>query len=230
VFHAVSTVIIPYYGHADFVATTFESVALQDYRPLELVVVDDASADATPGLLPHLVRQLPPDIHVCLLRRRHNHGQSSAINLAVGAARGDVYTVLNSDDYLTSDAVRLAREIMLREQVHLFGAKCELFSDDVPTPLPYGRLSDDILVDRHTPVTLYDRLPSFNVTHTGTTFSRAGFDAVRGYRPWRRGRVFHSADRDFQLRLATLAASAIAPQDTLSLWRQGSSVDAGVFS
>ena len=53
------SVIIPSYNHARFVKETIEGVWNQTYRPVELVVVDDASTDESPRILKALQAESP---------------------------------------------------------------------------------------------------------------------------------------------------------------------------
>lgn len=225
----LSSILIPSYNHAAYLGEALESVAQQDWRPLEVVIVDDASQDETRSRLGSLVAKLPNDIDVRVVERRRNHGQSSTINLAVRHARGAVLTVLNSDDYLLHDAVRLARQVMAREGAHLVGAGCILLYGELPDDRVVGVDPASLVLVRVAPGALSE-LPAFNPTHSGSTFTRAAWDAAGGYRPVHRSRTFHSADRDFQLRVAALLPAVHAPEIGLSFWRQGSSVDAHRFS
>jgi alpha-1,3-rhamnosyltransferase len=61
------SVIIPSYNHARFVTETIEGVWNQTYRPVELVVVDDASTDESPAILKALQEESPIPVELELL-------------------------------------------------------------------------------------------------------------------------------------------------------------------
>lgn len=86
------SVIIPVYNRGQWIAEAVESVLIQDYEPLELIVVDDGSTDATPGVVSSCCG------HVRLIRQA-NSGVSAARNRGVASARGDWIAFLDSDDY-----------------------------------------------------------------------------------------------------------------------------------
>jgi glycosyltransferase involved in cell wall biosynthesis len=101
--HLVS-VIIPAYNHAEFVKASLDSVRAQDYRPLELVVVDDASSDETAAQVVRWQTE-NPEFPVTTLFRKRNGGLCSALNLALSRVSGEIVMVLASDDWLRSDHV-----------------------------------------------------------------------------------------------------------------------------
>ncbi len=84
------SVIIPTYNRAVFLKEALESVLRQSYRPLEIIVVDDASQDPTPW---QIVRY--PVIYRRWGRRR---GPAAARNRGLAIARGELVAFLDSDD------------------------------------------------------------------------------------------------------------------------------------
>ncbi len=84
------SVVIPAHNAASFVAAALESVLDQTRHAREIIVVDDASTDATA----EFVSQYP----VTLLRLSTNRGPSEARNAGIRAASGDVVAFLDADD------------------------------------------------------------------------------------------------------------------------------------
>ncbi len=89
------TTIIPVHNRAAMVAEAVASVLVQDYRPIEIIVVDDGSSDKEAKLLERLVGNRG----VCLLRR-DNGGPGAARETGRQAARGEFIQYLDSDDVL----------------------------------------------------------------------------------------------------------------------------------
>lgn len=90
------SVIMPSYNSADFVGEAVASVLAQGHRPIELLVVDDGSTDASPDVLTRLERE-----HAGLLRvlRQPNRGPYPARNLGLSQARGELIAFLDADDW-----------------------------------------------------------------------------------------------------------------------------------
>jgi glycosyltransferase involved in cell wall biosynthesis len=60
----LATFVLFAYRHEAFVAEAIRSVAKQTYRPLELIVTDDASPDCTREKIDEALRDFPADIPV----------------------------------------------------------------------------------------------------------------------------------------------------------------------
>ncbi|WP_262249585.1 glycosyltransferase family 2 protein [Parapedobacter soli] len=84
------TVIIPTYNRQDSVVKAIESVRLQTYRNIQLIVVDDGSTDDT--------RELISGMEGLEYIYQKNQGQASARNSGLARARGTLLASLDSDD------------------------------------------------------------------------------------------------------------------------------------
>jgi glycosyltransferase involved in cell wall biosynthesis len=93
------SIITPTYNQAAFLPETIESILTQDHAPLEYIVIDDGSTDATAQILSSYDDRL-------IRIRQDNKGQSATINRGFGVAKGDILAWLNSDDTLLPGAVR----------------------------------------------------------------------------------------------------------------------------
>lgn len=99
------SVIVPTYNRASLLMEALESVRAQSYRPIELVVVDDGSTDATEDA----VVRWPGadgagDWRLHYLRQR-NAGAPAARNRGLASARGEFVQYLDSDDTLGSGKI-----------------------------------------------------------------------------------------------------------------------------
>lgn len=92
------------------------SVELQAYKPLELVVVDDASDDDTALLLADLAERTAGWLrHVTLTSRR---GVAGALNAGIAIASGELIAFLGDDD--TWESTKLSSQVrMFRGDVDL---------------------------------------------------------------------------------------------------------------
>jgi glycosyltransferase involved in cell wall biosynthesis len=228
---ALHSVVVPCFGHAEFVAEAVASIVAEEHRPLEIVFVDDASLDDTLHILTALAAHRPTDVSMRIIRRRRNGGQAAAINLGVLAARGDAVTVVNDDDVLVRGALPALRSVLAEHRAHLVGADCISFEGATPpcSPADLDEVRNAAVRLAPSDVDTADA-NAVNVTHTGTTFLRTGWWAVRGYRPWARTRIVRPSDRDFQLRVGALFGMVVIREIPLSLWRWGWSMDSERFT
>jgi len=87
------SVIMPVYNGEKFVAEAIASVLAQTAPPVELIVVDDESTDASI----EVVNSISGDFPIRLLKQK-NQRQSAARNLAASQAVGDYLAFLDHDD------------------------------------------------------------------------------------------------------------------------------------
>lgn len=83
--------IVPVYNGERFLAEALDSILGQTYRPLEVIVVDDGSTDASA----EIAARYGPRV-TCL--RQDNRGAAAAKNLGVSASRGALLAFLDADD------------------------------------------------------------------------------------------------------------------------------------
>jgi glycosyltransferase involved in cell wall biosynthesis len=107
------SVVIPTYNRAAKVRDAIESVLAQTYSDLEIIVVDDGSADGTGKSLQQLFGNR---IRYCA---QPNQGASAARNTAVAEARGEWIAFLDSDDVWEKD--KLAGQF---KALNEFGPRC----------------------------------------------------------------------------------------------------------
>jgi glycosyltransferase involved in cell wall biosynthesis len=96
--HLVS-VIMPVYNHARYAVEAITSVLAQDWRPLELIIIDDGSQDESAEVIrSHLAVTPLPDGVTVTFSSRANQGAHATINEGLQKARGTYLAILNSDD------------------------------------------------------------------------------------------------------------------------------------
>lgn len=96
------SVICVSYNHARFVVEALESVKQQTYTNIELIIVDDGSADESANTIRGWVNQNP---HASFIHLRQNIGYTKAFNQAFQLAKGEFYIDLAADDVLLPDRI-----------------------------------------------------------------------------------------------------------------------------
>lgn len=100
------SVIVPVYDRAHLVAETIESILIQTYQPVEIILINDGSKDDTLSVLREYKRRFPSQIRVI---DQPNQGQIIAKNNGIKIARGNYIAFLDSDDLWMED--KLERQI-----------------------------------------------------------------------------------------------------------------------
>ena len=178
------TVIVPVHDAEATLGTALRSLADQTHAALEILVVDDASRDASADVAADFARTDP---RFRLIRQTENTGSYGARNRALAEARGDFVTVQDADDW--SHPERIARHL----------------ADIQRAPAPFN-ISDWARASTDLRFTGPWR-PSANLT--GENFTSLFFrrDLVARCGPWDTARV--SADREFADRLDRLHGQGI---------------------
>jgi glycosyltransferase involved in cell wall biosynthesis len=139
------SVVIPVYNRAGSVGRAITSALEQSEAPLEIVVVDDGSTDASCEVVARLAAQEP---RIRLVRQQTNLGGAAARNVGLLETRAEFVAFLDSDDeWLADHLERRVRLLRARPAVGLvFGSffldsgktrhldRCAPFSGD---PLEY---------------------------------------------------------------------------------------------
>lgn len=140
----VVSVVIPSYNHAQFLSEALDSVLMQTFEDLEVVVVDDGSTDSTSTVLDSLAKT--PRVRVL---RQRNRGAHAAINRGIKQSRGRYLAILNSDDVFHQNRLeRLLRKVrsLRNDSVLLFTDLDTIDANSSPTnegrSLHYQHLSD----------------------------------------------------------------------------------------
>jgi succinoglycan biosynthesis protein ExoO len=113
------SVIVPAHNIAGYIERGLDSALAQTMSDLEVIVVDDASSDATFEVANSVAAR---DARVRVLRNKSNSGVSASRNRAMHAARGEWIALLDGDDVWLPE--RLQRMMAYADNV-------DVISDDV---------------------------------------------------------------------------------------------------
>lgn len=127
------SIVVPVFNGERHLRTCLDSIVGQTYPPCEILVMDDASSDATPQIIAEYGARLR---HV---RQPRNRGQFDNVNDGLALAAGTYIAVYHADDVYTPDIV--AREVAFLESHPAAGA---VFCYDIfinAEGREYGRLT-----------------------------------------------------------------------------------------
>ena len=94
------SVCIPAYNSSVYIKRTMESVLEQNYKNIELVVIDDQSKDNTVEIVESV-----KDPRVRLVKNEKNLGMTGNWNKCLAEARGDYIKLICADDVLYKDSI-----------------------------------------------------------------------------------------------------------------------------
>ncbi len=97
------SIIVPVYNAQDSLKRCVESILNQEYKALEVILVNDGSSDNSGKMCDGFAQK---DDRVRVLHKA-NSGVSDSRNQAMAMARGEFIQFADSDDWITPDATRL---------------------------------------------------------------------------------------------------------------------------
>lgn len=106
------SVITPCYNSENYIKETIESVIGQSFQALELIIIDDASTDASCGIIEEHQKKDP---RIILLKQSANSGPARARNAGIAVAKGQYIAFIDSDDIWLENKLEQQIEFMKRE-------------------------------------------------------------------------------------------------------------------
>jgi glycosyltransferase involved in cell wall biosynthesis len=94
------SIIVPVYNGRAYLADALRCIRLQDYDPLEIIVVDDGSTDGSGDIATDFGGEVN-----CI--RQNNQGAAAARNHGLRLASGDMIAFLDSDDLWPQQTLKL---------------------------------------------------------------------------------------------------------------------------
>jgi hypothetical protein len=128
------SVVVPVYNGARFLAAAIESALAQDYRPVEVIVVDDGSDDGSAAI----ARSFEGVRYVY----QNNQGPAAARNAGIREARGEFIAFLDTDDLMLPNKIGAQANYLLQNS----GVGCALSGREIfcePGVEPPEWLRDD---------------------------------------------------------------------------------------
>lgn len=103
------SVIMPIYNAEKYLVETIKSIFKQDYKDIEIVLVDDCSIDSSAQIISELQETHPELVYFL---QEKNMGAGAARNKALEIAKGQYVAFLDSDDIWLPDKISRQIELM----------------------------------------------------------------------------------------------------------------------
>lgn len=120
----IITVIVPVYNAQEYLDECLSSIVNQDYKELEIIIVNDGSTDSSPEICEHYAKN---DSRVKFFSKQ-NGGQASARNYALDRMTGNYVTFVDSDDWLRPNYCSELYRLAVNNNADMTG--CREFFDD----------------------------------------------------------------------------------------------------
>ena len=191
------TIGIPNYNYGHYIAETLNSVIGQSYHNIELIIVDDCSTDNSVEVIENWITRYQGNIRIKFIKNKLNIGLTKVCNLVLLHASGIYFQVLDADDILLPEKIKLQVELLqsatnaafIYSNISVIDEKGKIISSDYlgtigydKNCMPQGNLFEDLIAFNFIP------LPSVLVK-TECARKIGGFDEslqVQDYYMWLR--------------------------------------------
>ena len=180
---ALVSVVIPSYNRAHLICDALDSVVAQTYRPIEIVVVDDGSTDATADVVEEWLKRPCNDTVMLRFVVQEKRGKNPTRNRGILESTGGLISFLDSDDRYRP--LKVQKQVARFADSQVGAVYCGIANVDMTTgetetlahAYPEGRLFERLLVkDITNPTSTYmvrrsvlDRVGLFDEAISGRT-------------------------------------------------------------
>ena len=200
----VSVLIAAYNGEA-FLRSTIVSILNQTFSDFELIVIDDASTDATPQIMAEI-----NDQRLRVARNERNVGIAATLNKGITLATGRYIAIQDHDDISSPDRLELQSQFLgAHPSIAMVGSSCRIIDAS-------GNIVRNALVKEDDATLRWGLLWYNPFFHTTLMIRREALVEIGGYSTlpeWR-----FSEDYEMMSRVAQHYAVANLPQ-LLGSWR-----------
>lgn len=120
------SVIIPVYNVEEYLCECVNSVINQTYKNLEIILIDDGSTDSSGKICDDYAKK---DKRITVIHKK-NEGPSKTRNIGLRNAKGEYIYFIDSDDYITEDAIESFVSTAKSNSADLVFFDSLCFSDD----------------------------------------------------------------------------------------------------
>lgn len=109
------SIIVPIFNVEQWLPRCIESLLVQTYQNIEIILSDDGSSDGSSKVCDEYALK---DNRIRVIHKE-NEGVSVARNIAVDQARGEYISFVDSDDYITDDYIEVLYDLCVKYKVRL---------------------------------------------------------------------------------------------------------------
>jgi glycosyltransferase involved in cell wall biosynthesis len=198
------SVVIPSYNHKRFLQKCLDSVAAQTYKNIEVVIVDDCSADGSTSEIERLIQNVSWKLRFPQKTQFHsfakNQGAHAALNYGITKANGDIIALLNSDDMYHPERIKCIVDAMQNKKSEFVFSWVEYVDESDRTvtnshPVAHRYFGTQKLISQYPSVGFACLISNVSISTGNFAFTKALFNRVGEFTNYR-----YCHDWDFLLR------------------------------
>ncbi|OYQ74963.1 glycosyltransferase family 2 protein [Wohlfahrtiimonas chitiniclastica] len=149
------SVIIPCYNHEQFVQECIQSVIDQDYKNIELIIIDDGSKDQSVQKIEEMRSQCEKRFVRFEFRHRPNKGLCATLNEALDLIQGEYVAISASDDLSLQNRISVSLDAIRQHEADVIFGNAILMSANREISIPHPHFHkisfDDLFLRKFIP-------------------------------------------------------------------------------
>lgn len=122
------SILICNYNYSKYIEEALSSAVNQDYKNIEIVIIDDGSKDESVKVIKTFIRDHSQSV-IKLNAKGKNQGLCYARNDAINVAEGEYFVFLDSDDTMPSDYISKLYDVAIKEGADIVYGDVRRFGD-----------------------------------------------------------------------------------------------------
>ena len=128
------------YNSEEMIGRTIESVLRQEYCPMEYLIIDGNSSDATVSIAESYRERMEKQGIRYRIYSEPDEGIYDAMNKGIRLAEGEIIGILNTGDWYEDDAVKTAVKVFEKERCELLFGNIRLHKEKGGTLIKKARI------------------------------------------------------------------------------------------
>jgi hypothetical protein len=210
------SVIVPVYNNLKTLQDTLESIRQQDYRPIEIIIVDDQSTDGSYAFAKAYSQQNPqPDIKFIVQQNKSNKGAGVTRNKALELSTGRYIAFLDADDLWRPEKLTKQINALKSSGRSVCYSAYEIFTGEPLKPIAIHQVFRELTYDKLHKTNYLGNLTGIYDT---TVIGKVPISSIRKRQDWA-----------MWLDVLKKAGPAVGIQEPLASYRLGSGLSASKF-
>lgn len=136
------SIVVPIYNVEKYLKRCIDSLIKQEYKNIEILLVDDCSTDGSIDIAKEYEENNPKICRV--IQREKNGGLSAARNSGIEASTGEWLAFVDSDDWVTEDYVSAMYNVAIKEEADIVMSSRYQYYPNIKKTIevcPFGKLT-----------------------------------------------------------------------------------------
>ncbi|MEI7595850.1 MAG: glycosyltransferase [Bacteroidota bacterium] len=158
------SLVLPCYNSEEFIEETLLSIKNQDYKNIELVIVDGGSTDNTCVII-----EKYSDLYTRFISESDN-GQTDAINKGINFCTGDIFYWINADDFIEKNVLLEVAEEFIKDPFDVLCVRNRNFENGTNRTLQYSKTTFYSTIEETIPYAAMSITVFYNLKKAKTLF------------------------------------------------------------